>query len=194
MADSLDPAALEVDARRLCLDFTATLSGRRGASPVEHLSAPRDLSGWLQLTGLQADPSVASSAQLGRARALREAVRSLAEATIAGHALDQEALALVNRMARGPRLVPQLRADGLKWAAPARGGVIDASLGSIAADALELLGGPDRVLLKECSSPTCGLLFVDRSRARRRRWCSMQSCGNRAKTRDYRRRRRERRR
>jgi predicted RNA-binding Zn ribbon-like protein len=194
MADSLDPAALEVDGRRLCLDFTATLSGRRSASPVEHLSAPHDLSGWLQLTGVQADPSVASSAQLGRTRALREAIRSLAEATIAGHALDQEALALVNRMALGPRLVPQLRADGLEWAAPARGGVIEASLGSIAADALELLGGPDRFLLKECASPTCGLLFVDRSRARRRRWCSMQKCGNRAKTRDYRRRRKERRR
>jgi predicted RNA-binding Zn ribbon-like protein len=188
IADGFDTAALCVRGRRLSLDFVATLSGRRTGRSVERLSEPRDLSRWLTEVELLASAPRATNPQLVRARELREAIRLLAEATIAEGDLDRAALELVNRSACGPLLVPQLDASGAMRATPVRGNAIDACLGSIAADAVNLLGGPDRELLKECSSPTCALLFIDRSRGRRRRWCSMETCGNRAKTRDYRRR------
>jgi predicted RNA-binding Zn ribbon-like protein len=35
--------------------------------------------------------------------------------------------------------------------------------------------------VKACEGPACTLLFVDHTRGRRRRWCSMALCGNRAK-------------
>jgi predicted RNA-binding Zn ribbon-like protein len=35
--------------------------------------------------------------------------------------------------------------------------------------------------LKACEGHNCTLMFVDRTRARARRWCSMGVCGNRAK-------------
>ncbi len=35
--------------------------------------------------------------------------------------------------------------------------------------------------VKACEGSTCTLLFVDRTRGRGRRWCSMAICGNRAK-------------
>ncbi len=35
--------------------------------------------------------------------------------------------------------------------------------------------------VKACEGPTCTLFFIDRTRSRRRRWCSMAICGNRAK-------------
>lgn len=35
--------------------------------------------------------------------------------------------------------------------------------------------------VKACEGPTCTLLFADHTRGRRRRWCSMALCGNRAK-------------
>ena len=35
--------------------------------------------------------------------------------------------------------------------------------------------------VKACEGLTCTLLFVDRTRGRARRWCSMAICGNRAK-------------
>jgi predicted RNA-binding Zn ribbon-like protein len=35
--------------------------------------------------------------------------------------------------------------------------------------------------VKTCEGSTCTLLFVDRTRGRGRRWCSMAICGNRAK-------------
>jgi len=35
--------------------------------------------------------------------------------------------------------------------------------------------------VKTCEGATCTLMFADRTRARSRRWCSMEICGNRAK-------------
>jgi predicted RNA-binding Zn ribbon-like protein len=35
--------------------------------------------------------------------------------------------------------------------------------------------------VKACEGPTCTLMFADHTRARSRRWCSMGTCGNRAK-------------
>lgn len=39
----------------------------------------------------------------------------------------------------------------------------------------------DFAQVKACEGPTCTLLFADHTRARNRRWCSMDICGNRAK-------------
>ena len=49
-------------------------------------------------------------------------------------------------------------------------------------------GDPGQV--KKCSNPECGLYFYDVTRNHRRRWCSMQTCGNRNKVNAYNRRRR----
>jgi predicted RNA-binding Zn ribbon-like protein len=35
--------------------------------------------------------------------------------------------------------------------------------------------------VKACEGHPCTLMFVDRTRGRARRWCSMAACGNRAK-------------
>jgi hypothetical protein len=40
--------------------------------------------------------------------------------------------------------------------------------------------------LKACENPVCRAVFFDRSRNRSGKWCSMQSCGNRAKVRAFR--------
>jgi predicted RNA-binding Zn ribbon-like protein len=39
----------------------------------------------------------------------------------------------------------------------------------------------DFTYIKPCEGHNCTLMFVDRTRARARRWCSMGVCGNRAK-------------
>ena len=43
--------------------------------------------------------------------------------------------------------------------------------------------------LKMCSAPDCHWVFYDHSKPRTGRWCSMAVCGNRVKSREYRRRR-----
>lgn len=44
-----------------------------------------------------------------------------------------------------------------------------------------LLTEEDLKLVRNCEGPTCTLMFIDRTKSRRRRWCSMAVCGNRAK-------------
>jgi len=50
------------------------------------------------------------------------------------------------------------------------------------ADALaRLLAETDFALVRKCECDDCTLLFRDRTKSRRRRWCSMALCGNRMK-------------
>ncbi|MEO6607924.1 MAG: CGNR zinc finger domain-containing protein [Aestuariivirga sp.] len=44
-----------------------------------------------------------------------------------------------------------------------------------------LMTFPPAGFVRECEADKCGGFFVDQSRAKPRRWCSMDSCGNRAK-------------
>jgi predicted RNA-binding Zn ribbon-like protein len=45
----------------------------------------------------------------------------------------------------------------------------------------EVVTGCDFTYVRACEGAVCTLYFVDRTRARARRWCSMSVCGNRAK-------------
>lgn len=56
-----------------------------------------------------------------------------------------------------------------------------AALAIVALDAVATLGGHRDGVIKRCEQRTCGGLFVNTSRARRRRWCSMATCGNKMK-------------
>ena len=49
-----------------------------------------------------------------------------------------------------------------------------------------LFADGDRGLVRKCEDPLCTLWFYDRTKAHRRRWCSMGVCGNRAKVRAHR--------
>jgi predicted RNA-binding Zn ribbon-like protein len=51
----------------------------------------------------------------------------------------------------------------------------------IAAAAADLICHQDFRLIRACEGPACMLLFLDRTKAHARRWCSMAVCGNRAK-------------
>lgn len=51
--------------------------------------------------------------------------------------------------------------------------------------ATELLTSEDLSRLRSCDADDCDWLFVDRSRNRSRRWCDMNTCGNRAKARRF---------
>jgi predicted RNA-binding Zn ribbon-like protein len=56
----------------------------------------------------------------------------------------------------------------------------------ITRSAAELLTSADIDRVRECDGRGCGWLFLDTSKAGRRRWCSMAICGNRAKARRHR--------
>jgi len=63
---------------------------------------------------------------------------------------------------------------------------------TLARDGIDVLTSVPADRLRECEHPDCSLVFLDSTQGRRRRWCSMQRCGNQTKVSGYRERRRER--
>ncbi len=61
----------------------------------------------------------------------------------------------------------------------------------VARAATDLLTSCDLARVRECADDSCGWLFMDMSRNGSRRWCDMADCGNRAKARRYRERKKE---
>ena len=55
----------------------------------------------------------------------------------------------------------------------------------VAYSALELLTSARLTRVKTCPGMRCGWIFLDESPNGRRRWCSMETCGNRAKARRF---------
>ena len=62
-----------------------------------------------------------------------------------------------------------------RWRSP------DSLLLPLAKVMADLLTTADFTHIKGCEWHTCTLLFVDTTKGRMRRWCSMDVCGNRAK-------------
>lgn len=168
------------------LEFVATRAGRQ-REPLERLSTPGDLARWLELSEL-APKARCDEELLDRARELREAIyRTLTKAR-EGTQPARKDLRLLNEWARQPSPTPQLTARlQLAMTSPEPGA---AALATLARAAIELIASPTLPRIRNCANPTCSLMFIDHSRPGRRRWCSMEGCGNRAKTARYRHRRR----
>ena len=114
-----------------------------------------------------------------RARALRGALRALVRANN-GVPLDDEAVATVNAAAR--RVSLQVDSTGSVTVAT-DGDALD----RVVAIALGAMLDGSWGRLKACRN--CRWSFYDKSPNRSGTWCSMQLCGNRKKTRAYRKRR-----
>jgi predicted RNA-binding Zn ribbon-like protein len=71
--------------------------------------------------------------------------------------------------------------SGLVWSPQRRWRSPDALLLPIARAMADLICESDFTHVKACEGHNCVLMFVDRTRGRARRWCSMAVCGNRAK-------------
>src|SRR2546423_4435994 len=171
---------------RLCLDFVATL-GSRGQLNLERLREPGDLERWLAQAGLGA-PGSASRVDLAAALRLREAIYGLVLLD-PGRRLPGAAR-VISEMAAPAPLAPELD-DAGRGSAWASGGTVTQALSSIARDAFDLLSGPLIAQVRSCAGPDCTILFIDTSRPGTRRWCSMEACGNQAKSAGLRQQRRE---
>lgn len=181
------------------LDFVNTVTARDADDPIDWLDGYGRLLDWSVLAGVigttegqklsaaaQAAPARAAAA-LERAKWLREALHDLFAANVDGapppgaalDRLDSDWKEAINRARLG-----------------AAGGAIEPAL-SEAASGLELVS--DRLALaavpllahlpagrlRRCAGPRCGWIFVDVSKAGRRIWCDMATCGNAAKSRRH---------
>jgi predicted RNA-binding Zn ribbon-like protein len=180
---SADRLAFRFVSGHRALDFVATF-GDRHREGVERVRQPTDLDRWLREAGLPTS-TPACDQDLEDAHRLREAINRLARASMEGKLGAPRDTNELNTWARGSQLAPQLdRSFHRHWRAPS---AVSGALALIACEAVEMLTGPERELIRECAAaPACSLLYLDRSRGRRRRWCEMERCGARAKMADYR--------
>jgi len=170
----------------ISLDFVGTLRARRDTSPTEMLTSPARLDSWFDESGIVDGKTTSRAADVAAAVELREAIYALVAARMAGKAYDPAALAVVNSAAHRPSVVPQLTRDGRRTEATPR-----QALSTVARDAINILGGPEAALLKECARPGCTQTYLDTSRGGRREWCAMETCGNKMKAAAYRARKRD---
>ncbi|MEU1573148.1 CGNR zinc finger domain-containing protein [Streptomyces collinus] len=162
----------------LATSFTATLTERQG-DPVERIPVPQRLVDWLAVNGLAVDSC--TTAQLERARELRESIHLAATAAALKEPLPGAAVQVINDRSAEGRAAAILTPDGgREWRLRPSSSVEDA-LGVIAADAIGILAGERDGRLALCASPTCRAAFFDTSQSRTRKWCEMNTCGNRQK-------------
>ncbi|MBF4461564.1 CGNR zinc finger domain-containing protein [Rathayibacter sp. VKM Ac-2878] len=168
------------DSGSLALDFAHTGAF---ASGREALDSDEALSAWLADRFDVVDPST-RDARLDDALMLRAAIAHLVEAAEGGTSADPRQVDVLNLFAALPDIPPVL-GGGSRQAGRSNAGARHA-LSAIAREAVTLLGSSAADRLRRCDDEQCRLLYLDTSRARSRRWCSMQRCGNRSKVRAHR--------
>jgi predicted RNA-binding Zn ribbon-like protein len=164
---------------RLVQRFVNTVDKEHGR---EWLAAPEDLMRWCEEAGL--GRVHATPEDVRRARDLRSALQWFVAANN-GAKLDEDAMATINRAASAAQLTPGLDDRG-RLRFDVRRGDVDAALGCIVAVVFNALAEGSWSRLKTCRN--CSWAFYDYSRNRSAKWCSMLICGNRLKSRAYRRR------
>jgi predicted RNA-binding Zn ribbon-like protein len=161
-------------AGRPALDLCNTHLGDR-----ERLTSSHDLQRWFVAVGLTDHPPPISGRELQSARALREGLRPALLASdgrriaeIAhGWLHDAPGRLCVEPETLQPRFTPGAQTSCCLLVAAVL-------------DALDLVReSPGRV--RECAGERCPVVYLDTSRNRSRRWCSMEICGARAKASTY---------
>jgi predicted RNA-binding Zn ribbon-like protein len=165
----------------LCLDFANTRYWRGQSEPTETLKAPADLAAWAKVG------KAPSGREFEASLALRETIYRLFDANAQGRVPASRDLEALNQALRQAPTRSTLRRgrDGYSWEVDTKSGTALGMLAPVLWSAGDLLAGPRLDRVRRCANPECGWLFLDDSRAGKRRWCSMSACGNRAKARRH---------
>ncbi len=183
----------------LCLDFANTANWHKSDQPVELLKSYEDLIEWSTHADVlsqrdaealrdeaERHPGKAESVRK-RAVELREAIYRIFAAIAEDVRPDVDDLELLNS-SLGPAMAHArivAAQDGYTWDWASEQVVLDRMLWPVARSAAELLSSAQLSRARQCADEKCGWLFLDMSRNRSRRWCSMEDCGNRNKARSY---------
>ena len=182
---AIERTDLRFDGGAPWLDLLGTRGYVFSADPVERVGDAARLSEFLAAVGLT--PARRPTAEdVARLHDLREALRAVALAVVDGRAPAQADLAAVRAYAdRDAGPLDLQRTPRLRRRAPRD---VGEALDRLARQALEHLAGPQHADVHACADPGCRKLFLDPGG--RRRWCSAQTCGTKARVRALRERRR----
>lgn len=172
-------------------------------TPVEWLGSGDDLLAWLKAAELVPTDVLKTlkagalpgelEAVAAQARSLREWFRGFVRKhkgrTLKMSALQQ--LDPLNRILERDEVFGQvaprdheatvMHGSSLMWVEQRRWRSPESLLQPIAREMANVICNEDFNLVRACEGHACTLMFVDRTKSHRRRWCSMAVCGNRAK-------------
>lgn len=186
----------ELDAGNLVLDFANTAEFHASDQPDEKLNSYADLVSWAETAGIishragrallstsKENPKIAGKS-LQNALELREIIYRIFSALAGGKPPDQRDLVEFNnflsRSLKHARILED--EETYTWGWDNMGDSLESLLWPLARETANLLTSPDIKRVGECADDRgCGYLYIDTSRNHSRRWCSMESCGNRAK-------------
>lgn len=190
----------------LALDLANTSSGRGTAGHQEHLRDFDTVMQWVEHARVLAPDACAAIRRAAATRPqwrrafflrlleIRELIFAIATALADRRPIPEKLRAtLTAAHAESLRSAAiKLREGAYMWTWDSRHDMQAAILGPITLSALTLLMEKDLSRTKRCAGLECGWLFFDTTKNKGRRWCEMSVCGNRAKVRAARARRRKR--
>lgn len=186
----------DFDSGKLPLDFANTAEWHASGQPRDMLESYSDLIAWATeadllseeeandlLSEAEVNPTTANEA-LQKAIQLREAIFRIFSAIAQEEQPDDLDIALLNKMLVEAMVRMEIvpTGKGYAWTWILDKNAFDRMLWPIAHSSAELLTSEELERVGRCEDDRgCGYMFFDTSRNRSRRWCSMESCGNRAK-------------
>ena len=174
------------------LNTTPVLAG----GPVDLLPDYAALTRWLAAAGLATEREAqalrdrwAQAAQAARALAevkrLRAALLGILTALQSGEPVRPSWLKELNSSLARARVRPTVEWDARSRRFARHGSRSDEGAATapvrVAEAIATLLAAKDLSRVRKCENPACVLWFYDTSKNHTRRWCSMETCGNRAK-------------
>jgi predicted RNA-binding Zn ribbon-like protein len=186
--DNLNAAPMLGD--HLAMDLLNT-EARNDDKTVEYWHSDADVLRWLAQHNIfpaAGGDAFAAGELLAQAKTLRSLAKGLISAFKAGKLQD---ISDLNEYLHAYHSVLHLARDNngkLVLSRIASGATIASLLGPVAEAVAQLLVEVNVELVKQCEHPDCILWFYDRTKAHKRRWCSMALCGNRYKAAQFRKR------
>jgi predicted RNA-binding Zn ribbon-like protein len=175
-----------------------------GGEPADLLASDGDLLRWLQESGLPLCAEAMEAAARGKitgllpeARQLRTCIKEAAYALAESRPMPESAIAGLNRvLGEAPAVLKLVRGRKILELRSARVGLSPQAVVAPVAEAAARLFAeasqppsperPEQPVVRRCENPDCVLLFVATAGNHRRRWCSMNLCGNVMKVRAHR--------
>ncbi|GAA1818861.1 CGNR zinc finger domain-containing protein [Brevibacterium celere] len=162
-----------------CFELVNSVPNRQDGGDRDWLCDVDTAEAWAQTLGLGPVQRLTRD-ELASLRSLREKIHAVFTAVVNGvdipvaelNAVTEAHAAGLSRYGYAPTSAGIARAWPAVWDA-------ESLTALFAESALEELNGPRLDRVKSC--PNCRWLFVDTSRNRSRRWCSMRTCGGRDK-------------
>ena len=183
----------------VALDFANTLDWRLRPRPVELLNGYPDLLRFARSAAILTAPECralkrwagahprAAARTLAEAAGVREAIAAIFQAIVRGKTIPAAPLARLESACHAASGARALRAGdgGAAWSWREASAEPDRPAWAAALDAARILTSGESARVRHCGDAHCGWFFLDTSRHRTRRWCSMKGCGNRNKARRF---------